>query len=103
MTPVIEKGIDLFDCITPTHYARHGIAFTASGKLDLNKAAFLREHTALDASCACIACASYSRAYIAHLVRAKEITGMHLLTIHNLHFWNAFVARLREKIARDEM
>ena len=103
MTPVIEKGVDLFDCITPTHYARHGIAFTESGKLDLNKAAFLREHTALDASCACIACASYSRAYIAHLVRAKEITGMHLLTIHNLHFWNAFVARLREKIARDEM
>ncbi len=103
MEPVIEKGIDLFDCITPAHFARHGIAFTSDGKLDLNKARFLKEHAPLDGACACNVCATYSRAYIAHLIRANEITGLRLITYHNLFFWNALVAAIREKITRGEI
>ncbi len=103
MEPIIAKGVDLFDCITPSHYARHGIAFTSEGKLDLNKSRFLKEHAALDAKCGCETCAMYSRAYIAHLIRANEITGLRLITYHNLSFWNRRVAEIREKIARDEI
>lgn len=103
MSPIIEKGVDLFDCITPTHFARHGIAFTSEGKLDLNKARFLKEHATLDLACSCAVCATYSRAYIAHLIRANEITGLRHLTYHNLSFWNRRVVEIREKIARDEL
>lgn len=103
LEPVIAKGVDLFDCITPTHFARHGIAWTSEGRLDLNKARFLKEHSALDPACPCSVCATYSRAYIAHLIRANEITGLRLLTYHNLSLWNRQVAYIRDKIARDEI
>lgn len=103
MKPIIEKGVDLFDCITPTHFARHGIAFTSEGRLDLNKARFLKEHATLDLACECAVCATYSRAYIAHLIRANEITGLRHLTYHNLFFFNDFVAKIRDKIAQGEI
>ncbi len=103
MEPIVAHGIDLFDCITPTHYARRGTAFTSEGRIDFNKSRYLLEHVALDSTCACATCATYSRAYIAHLIRAREITGLRLLTYHNLFFWNEYVARIREKIARNEL
>ncbi len=103
MEPITAKGVDLFDCITPTHYARRGTAFTSEGRIDCNKSRHLLEHTPLDRACACKVCGTYSRAYIAHLIRASEITGLRLLTYHNLFFWNKFVARLRERIARGEL
>ena len=85
----------------PTHYARRGIAFVASkGRVDFGKAALLKDKGPIDASCECLVCQKYQRAYIAHLVRANEITGGALLTFHNLFFFNAYVAKVREKIAR---
>ena len=98
MENIIKEGIDTFDCIIPTHYARRGIAFTSLGKLDLRKSIFLKDKTSLDKKCFCFVCEKYKKNYIAHLLRAGEITGMKLLTFHNLHFFNTFAEKLREKI-----
>jgi queuine tRNA-ribosyltransferase len=105
---IVKCGVDTFDCIVPTHYARRGIAFTSRGRVDFGKAALLREKGPVDPSCACLVCAGgvkgagsgYGRNYIAHLVRAKEITGGALLTFHNLYFFNTYLAKIREKIKR---
>ena len=96
--PIIKEGVDTFDCTVPTHYARRGIAFTGSGRIDFNKAALLKDKNPLDRACACLVCDTYRRNYIAHLVRAREITGGALLTFHNLFFFNAYVGKIREKI-----
>lgn len=95
---IIKAGIDLFDCTVPTHYARRGIAFTSSLTLDLNKAVFLKDKNPLDKNCSCYVCSNYKRNYISHLLRAKEITGMKLLTFHNLYFFNSFVEGIRKRI-----
>lgn len=95
---IVEAGIDTFDCTVPTHYARHGVAFTARGRLDLVKSKFLKDSRPLDASCPCATCREYSRSYLAHLLRAGEITALRLLTFHNLCFFHALVERLRRGI-----
>jgi queuine tRNA-ribosyltransferase len=97
---IVKAGVDTFDCTVPTHYARRGIAFVTDGRLDLNKAPFLKDKKPLDPKCNCLVCTFYRRNYIAHLVRANEITAAALLTFHNLHFFNAYVAKVREKIKR---
>lgn len=98
MEAVIKAGIDTFDCTVPTHYARRGIAFTSEGKLNLNQSKFLKDKDPLDKKCKCQTCLTYKRNYIAHLLKAKEITALRLLTFHNLYFFNTFVENLREKI-----
>ena len=108
---IIRAGVDTFDCIVPTHYARHGTAFvnqgvryskakflTPSTRLDLTKKQYLADQEPLDSTCLCFVCQSYKRSYISHLLRAKEITALRLLTFHNLHFFNTYVAQLREQI-----
>lgn len=100
---VIQSGVDTFDCIVPTHYARHGTAFTSKGRLDFSKVALLNDKRPIDRACTCSVCRTYSRAYICHLIRAKEISGLTLLTIHNLFFFNALVARYRTAIAKGKM
>ncbi len=95
---LIKQGIDTFDCTVPTQYARHGYAFTSAGKLNLAQTKFLKQKIALDKKCNCEVCQTYSRAYIAHLVRAKEITALRLLTFHNLYFFNNYVSNLRRQI-----
>jgi len=100
---IIKTGIDLFDCNVPTHYARRGVAFTSQGELDLSKTRFLKDKAPLDKKCSCSVCQNYSRAYIAHLFRAKEITALKLLTFHNLYFFNAFVEKIREKIKNGKL
>lgn len=100
---IIAAGVDTFDCIVPTHYARHGVAFTSQGKLDMRKAIFLDDKKPLDPKCGCDVCHTYSRGYITHLFRAKEITPLRLLTIHNLFFFNTFVAKIREGIKRGKV
>jgi queuine tRNA-ribosyltransferase len=89
----------------PTHYARRGIAFVsvAGGRVDFNKAALLRDKNPIDPKCDCLVCVSYRRNYIAHLIRAGEITGGALLTFHNLYFFNAYIAGIREKIKRGSL
>jgi len=108
MENIVKKGIDLFDCIVPTHYARHGTAFisegkpafakASAGKLDMTKSKFLKDKNPLDKKCSCFVCQNYRRNYIAHLFRAKEITALKLLTFHNLYFFNTFVENIRKKI-----
>jgi len=100
---IIKSGIDLFDCTVPTHYARRGIAFTNSGKLDLNKTIFLKDKKPLDSKCDCSVCQNYKRNYIAHLLKAREITAMRLLTFHNLYFFNTYVEKIREKIKNNQL
>lgn len=99
---IIKSGVDLFDCVAPTHYARHGYAFTSSGKLDMNKSKFLNPLSSnknpLDKKCRCFVCQNYSRSYITHLLKAKEITALKLLTFHNLYFFNSFVEKIRKEI-----
>jgi queuine tRNA-ribosyltransferase/7-cyano-7-deazaguanine tRNA-ribosyltransferase len=100
---IIERGVDLFDCNVPTHYARRGIAFVSSGKLDLAKAKFLKDKAPLDGKCSCFVCRNYKRNYISHLIRAKEITALKLLTFHNLYFFNSFVEKIRERIKNGKL
>ncbi len=100
---IIQAGVDTFDCIVPTHFARHGVAFTSAGQLDMRKNIFLSDRKPLDPRCACEVCQTYSRGYITHLLRAKEMTPLRLLTFHNLSFFNAFVAKIREGIRRGKI
>ncbi len=95
---IIKSGVDTFDCIVPTHYARHGVAFTSKGRIDIKKTKELDNFQPLDKKCACSTCKNYTRAYIAHLFKANEITGLSLLTYHNLHFFNTFVEKIRNDI-----
>lgn len=97
---IIKSGIDTFDCIVPTHYARHGIAFTSQGALTMKQIKFLTDKKPLDKTCVCFACQTHTRSYIHHLLRAHEITGMVLLTIHNLTYFNTFVANIRSAIRK---
>lgn len=98
--PIIKSGVDTFDCIVPTHYARRGVAFTSVGKLDFKKSKFLKEKKGIDPKCDCSVCQTYSRAYISHLLKAGEITPLKLLTFHNLYFFNSYIASVREKIKK---
>lgn len=98
MEDIIKEGVDLFDCTVPTHYARRGIAFVSSGKLDLRKEIFLNDKKPLDKKCECFVCQNYKRNYICHLFRANEITAMRLVTFHNLFFFNTYVENIRKKI-----
>jgi len=103
MEIIIKAGIDTFDCIAPTHYARRGIAFTSEGRIDLNKIKYLKKNEPLDKNCLCPVCVNYKKDYICHLLRAKEITPLKLLTQHNLWYFNTFVEDIRKKIKRGEI
>ena len=97
---IIKAGIDTFDCTVPTHYARHGIAFTSQGRLDMAKSLWYKDKNPLDKKCACFVCRGYRRNYLTHLLRAKEITGLKLLTFHNLFFFNTLIEKIRNNIKR---
>jgi len=103
MEHIIKAGVDTFDCTVPTHYARHGIAFTSHGKLDLNKSQFLKDREPLDADCLCQVCQNYKRNYICHLLKSREITALKLLTFHNLFYFNTFVEKLRADIKNGKL
>ena len=94
----IRCGVDLFDCVLPTRNARHGIAYTREGKLNLRNAIHAESQIPLDAECQCRACSRYSRGYIRHLLRAGEITALRLLTLHNLQFFFDFFVMARQAI-----
>ncbi|MEK9195044.1 MAG: tRNA-guanine transglycosylase, partial [Patescibacteria group bacterium] len=103
MPKIIAAGVDTFDCTLPTHAASHGTAFTKTGKIDILKSVYLKERKPLDASCECFVCGTYTRSYLCHLMRAKEITALRLLTFHNLYFFNTHVAALRERIKKGKL
>jgi queuine tRNA-ribosyltransferase/7-cyano-7-deazaguanine tRNA-ribosyltransferase len=103
MELIIKSGVDTFDCTVPTHYARRGIAFTSEGKLNLKQTKFLKKNEPLDKNCVCSVCLSYKKDYICHLLKAGEITGMKLLTFHNLWYFNTFVEEIRNRIKKGEI
>lgn len=82
----IARGIDMFDCVFPTRFARHGGAFTRDGRINLKASAHTFTEAPIDGECSCFACQHYSRAYIRHLIRANEILGGRLASIHNIYF-----------------
>ncbi len=94
----IECGIDMFDCVYPTRSGRHGRALTRGGEFNLRNAAYTRDFTPLDANCACEVCATFTRAYLAHLFRSKELLGMRLLSYHNVYVLNALMREARNAI-----
>jgi queuine tRNA-ribosyltransferase len=95
---VIERGVDMFDCVLPTRMGRTGTALTSSGRLNLKNARFARDRDPLDELCDCPACARFSRAYIRHLVNQQELLGLRLLTAHNLRFLLRLTAGARTAI-----
>ena len=95
----VERGIDMFDCVMPTRSGRTGQAFTRDGPINLRNAKFGEDQGPLDPECGCPVCATWSRAYIHHLVRAGEILGAMLMTEHNIWFYEALMADLRSAIA----
>ena len=100
---VVERGIDMFDCVLPTRTARTGSALTWEGRLNLRNARFARDERPLDEDCGCRACARFSRAYIRHLVNQQELLGIRLLTLHNLYFVLDVTAGARSAIERGEL
>jgi len=94
----VLRGVDMFDCVLPTRSGRNGQAFTSEGPINLRNAKFAEDTGPLDPECACPACAGFSRAYIHHLIRAKEILGAMLMTEHNLWFYQRLTAGLRTAI-----
>jgi queuine tRNA-ribosyltransferase len=95
---MIARGMDMFDCVLPTRLARNGTAFTARGTLNLKNAEFARDKNPIEENCACPACREFSRGYIRHLVKAEEILGLRLITMHNLHFYVDLMKQARDKI-----
>jgi queuine tRNA-ribosyltransferase len=94
----IAVGIDLFDCVVPTRHGRTGSVFTRDGLLNIRNAAHTEDFSPLDPDCPCPACARFTRAYVRHLVLAKEMVGVRLCTLHNLHFYLDLLARARRAI-----
>lgn len=97
------SGIDMCDCVLPTRIARNGTAFTSTGKVVVRNATYEKDFTPLDPECDCYACRNYTRAYIRHLIKAKEILGVRLLSIHNLKFLTKLMERVKIEIERDNL
>ena len=95
----VLRGIDLFDCVIPTRHARNGHLFTASGVINIRNAAYQHDLGPIDATCGCYTCRNYTRAYLRHLDRCREILGSRLNTIHNLHFYLGLMRALRAALA----
>jgi len=95
---MVARGIDMFDCVLPTRIARNGTAFTAAGTLNLENAPFARDPGPIEEGCTCPACSGFSRAYLRHLIKAEEILGLRLVTLHNLHFYLTLMGRIRAAI-----
>lgn len=97
----VARGIDFFDCVMPSRNARHAFIFTRNGTMNLLNQKYERDLQPIDPECGCEACRNYSRAYIRHLFKAKEMLGMRLAVIHNLYFYNELMARIRQAIEED--
>ena len=97
----VARGIDFFDCVMPSRNARHGFIFTKNGTMNLMNQCYERDMRPIDENCNCPVCQKYSRAYIRHLFKAKEILGMRLAVMHNLYFYNELMAEIRKAIEED--
>src|SRR5436309_1612446 len=100
MLEMIGRGVDMFDCVLPTRLARNGTAFTGTGTINLKNAQVARDKRPIEENCTCPACREFSRGYIRHLIKAEEILGLRLITLHNLHFYLNLMSRARLEIER---
>ncbi len=98
----VLRGVDMFDCVLPTRIARNGTVMTRGGKLVVRNAEYARDFSPLEEGCGCYTCRHYTRAYIRHLIKANEILGLRLTTIHNLYFLIHLMGEVRQAIARNE-
>lgn len=96
----VERGVDFFDCVYPSRNGRHGHVYTNRGKLNLFNAKYELDARPIEEGCRCPACRSFSRAYVRHLLKAKEMLGMRLCVLHNLYFYNAMMAEIRDAIEK---
>lgn len=94
----VDRGVDFFDCVYPSRNGRHGHVYTNDGKLNLFNARYELDERPIEEGCQCPACRSYSRAYIRHLLKAKEMLGMRLCVLHNLYFYNHMMEEIRDAI-----
>ena len=97
---LIARGMDMFDCVLPTRLARNGTAFTAAGTINLKNAEFILDKNPIEENCACEVCREFTRGYIRHLIKAEEILGLRLITLHNLHFYLNLMNQARAEIER---
>jgi len=97
----VDRGVDFFDCVYPSRNGRHGNVYTNQGKLNLFNAKYDLDKKPIEEGCNCPACRSYSRAYIRHLLKAKEMLGMRLCVLHNLYFYNTMMEEIRDAIEND--
>ena len=98
----VERGVDFFDCVYPTRNGRHGHLYTNFGKINLFNAKYELDEQPIEPGCQCPACRRYSRAYIRHLLKAKEMLGMRLCVLHNLYFYNTMMEEIREALDKGE-
>nr|MBP3598527.1 tRNA guanosine(34) transglycosylase Tgt [Eubacterium sp.] len=96
----VERGVDFFDCVYPARNGRHGHAYTNFGKMNLMNKRFELDERPIEVGCQCPACRHYTRAYVRHLLKAKEMLGLRLLVLHNLYFYNTMMSEIREAIGK---
>ena len=99
----VLRGVDIFDCVLPTRLARHGTAMIWGGRWNLTNAKFSRDPKPIDLNCSCYTCQNFSRAYLHHLFKAKEMLGPRLATIHNLSFMLDFFEKIRQDIKKERI
>lgn len=99
----VDNGIDMFDCVMPTRFARNGTAFTRRGRFPVKAGEYKRDFRPVEEGCECYACLNFSRAYIRHLLNVNEILGVRLLTVHNLYRYMRFMEEIREALERGAM
>jgi len=99
----VARGVDMFDCVMPTRNARNGTLFTSFGKINIKAARFKEDPLPIDPECGCMVCQTYSRAYLCHLYRAKELTYFRLSTIHNLYYYLNLMRQMREAILEERL
>ncbi len=99
----VIRGVDIFDCVLPTRIARHGQAFTRTGKINLNNSKYIEDLTPVDSECDCYTCKNYTKSYIRHLITTKESLGGSLLSIHNIRFLIKLTEELRDAIENDNI
>lgn len=98
----VDRGIDMFDCVLPTRIARNGALFTKKGRINLVNSKNTTDKAPIEKGCECYACQNFSRAYISHLIKEREVLGIRLTTIHNLHFILSLMKDMREAIKKDQ-
>jgi queuine tRNA-ribosyltransferase len=99
----VKRGVDMFDCVMPTRNARNGHLFTSQGVIRIRNSQYKKDTTALDPNCDCYTCQNYTRAYLYHLDKCKEMLGCHLNTVHNLHYYQTVMSNIRTAIENDSL